>query len=331
MPPDRIINSPQFRNGSFHNTSPTPMLAENASYLTVIGKSLGRPSSVKPKIMLPSLKTDLISLHHIQQPVIVWFGHSSYLIYAGGKNILVDPVFSGYASPVSLFVRAFPGSDVFFPEDMPPIDLLIVTHNHYDHLDIRTIAALAPRIKKGVTPLGVAGLLSGCGIPDNAIVELDWWDAVDMDNIRLTATPARHFSGRGLNRGGSLWSSFVLGVEDYKIFVGGDSGYDKHFAEIGNKNGPFDIAILECGQYSVYWPFIHMMPEETVQAAIDLRAKRLMPVHWGKFALSTHPWTEPIERVTKEANRRDLHITTPMIGEPVIFDRTYPSSPWWRS
>ncbi len=324
-----MSNSPQFREGSFRNFSVTPMLAADASYFTVIIDSLRRPRNAKPSAPIASLKTNLLTLHS-PEPAIVWFGHSSYLISTDEINILVDPVFSGHASPLPFLVTAFPGSDVYHPEDMPPIDLLIITHNHYDHLDARTVSLLAPRIKKCIAPLGVSKTLANCGIRKERILEMDWWQEQEFEDIGIVATPARHFSGRGLKRGGSLWCSFAVTVAGYKIFVGGDSGYDSHFAETGKRFGFFDLAILECGQYSRYWPFIHMMPEETVQAAIDLNAKCLLPVHWGKFALANHPWTEPVEKLVVSAAEKGMKITTPMIGEPVILDKKYPSSHWWK-
>jgi L-ascorbate metabolism protein UlaG (beta-lactamase superfamily) len=145
--------------------------------------------------------------------------------------------------------------------------------------------------------------------------------------MTLTAAPARHFSGRGIKRGGSLWASFILNIYGFTIYIGGDSGYDSHFKTIGDKYGPFDIAILECGQYNESWPYIHMFPEETVQASIDLKAKALLPVHWGKFTLAYHPWNEPVQRITKAAE--GVIVTTPRIGEPVVINKHYPNEVWW--
>lgn len=162
--------------------------------------------------------------------------------------------------------------------------------------------------------------------------ELAWHEGTtDLDGgIRLTALPARHFSGRLFKRGQTLWSSFVLDTPDYKLYLGGDSGYDTHFTEIGEKYGPFDLAILECGQYNQNWPYIHMMPEQTAQAALDLRAKGLLPVHWGKFTLALHPWYEPIERVRKRAQELELPLATPLIGQPMQIGDQYPNTTWWR-
>jgi L-ascorbate metabolism protein UlaG (beta-lactamase superfamily) len=278
---------------------------------------------------LPSVKTDLKNIETTKS-VIVWFGHSSYLIRIDNKNILVDPVFSGNASPFSFMVKAFEGSDVYTTEDLPEIDFLILTHDHYDHLDYKTIKKLNKKIKAIYCSLGLALHLTYWGFSENIITEMDWWQTSKLTaDITLTAMPARHFSGRGFKRFKTLWSSFILKTASYNLYLGGDSGYDKHFKEIGEKYGPFDIAILESGQYNTAWPLIHMMPEQTVQAALDLKAKVLLPVHWGKFSLALHPWNEPVQRVLKEAASMDLKITTPMIGEPVILDEVYPDKNWW--
>jgi L-ascorbate metabolism protein UlaG (beta-lactamase superfamily) len=326
---ERILQSPNFRNGSFQNLSETPMKPADVSYFRILKDSLKRPADSKPGRTLPSIKTDLKALHS-EKPVIVWFGHSSYLIQINGMNILVDPVFSGHASPFSFMVKAFPGSDAYTPDDFPPIDILIITHNHYDHLDKTTIKRLIPKIRSCYTALGAGAHLEEYGLTTQPLVELDWWDTVEISlAIRLTATPARHFSGRGLKRGGTLWASFVLQIAGCTLYIGGDSGYDTHFRKIGDQFGPFDLAILECGQYNAYWPYIHMMPEQTVQAALDLGAKMLLPVHWGKFALSLHSWNEPIKRVTRSAAERNLPVTTPLIGERVVIGESYQKSPWW--
>jgi L-ascorbate metabolism protein UlaG (beta-lactamase superfamily) len=176
----------------------------------------------------------------------------------------------------------------------------------------------------------VSRYLNAEGINKQRITEMDWWQGVDIaPNIQLAATPARHFSGRGLKRNGSLWASFVLVIDGYKIFIGSDSGYDTHFREIGKQYGPFDIALLECGQYNQAWPFIHSMPEELVTEGNDLNAKVLMPVHWGKFALALHPWDEPVKRFVDAAEKAGIDYTIPMIGQPVVLDEYYPKEKWW--
>lgn len=322
--------SVNYKHRKFQNISPTPSLAEGTSYSKVLRDYMRRPASVNPSTAIPAVATNLGMLKG-EEPVIVWFGHSSYLVHYRGKNILIDPVLSGSASPLPGTVKAFPGADVYKPEDMPDIDVMLITHNHYDHLDKKTLAALQHRTGAYYTSLGVGKNIACFVANDKPITEMDWWETQTIaPGITLTAAPARHFSGRGLVRNESLWSSFILQLDNYKLYLGGDSGYDTHFAAIGEKYGPFDIAVLECGQYNTAWPYIHMMPEQTAQAAVDLKASVLMPVHWAKFRLAIHPWNEPVERVAAAAALLNLPLTTPLIGEPVYVGKQYPGTQWWR-
>ncbi len=326
---ERIKRSPNYRDGVFQNLEKTEVMREDASYVGMMSDFINKDKDNTPPKPLPSIRTDLRALPD-SAPTVVWFGHSSYLIKSKGITVLVDPVFSGNASPVSFFGKAFPGSNVYSVEDMPDIDMLVLSHDHYDHLDYLTIKKLIPRVKKFYTALGVGAHLERWGVPADKIVEFDWWEsnhvAADID---MTAVPARHFSGRSLARGKTLWTAFVLKLHGYSLYLGGDSGYGKHFKEIGTKYGPFDLAILECGQYGKDWPNIHMFPEEVATAAQDLHAKTVLPVHWAKFSLAMHSWTEPIERFTKRAAEQNLAITTPLIGEPVVIGVNYPKSSWW--
>jgi len=328
---ERILKSPNYRNSAFQNLTPTEMMLKDTSYSKLLMSFFFKPSSLKPSKPLPSVKTDLKTLAN-ENPVIVWFGHSSYLIKSKGFTILVDPVLKGQASPVSFFAKPFPGSDVYSVHDLPPIDLVLLTHDHYDHLHFETIRHLAGSAKQFVTSLGVGSHLEAWGVPAEKITELDWWESTSVtQEIELTAAPARHFSGRGFVRGKTIWSAFVLKLHSHKLFLGGDSGYENHFKEIGKQFGPFDLALLECGQYGVNWPYIHMSPEETVTAAKELGAKILMPVHWGKFELAMHPWDEPITRALKSATEKNQLVTTPLIGEPVILNSSYPNKQWWKN
>lgn len=325
----RIQHSPNYNKGAFQNLTPTPVTLQDVSLYKMLKEYLSKPKDTAPPHALPSVRTNLLTLPS-DAPVIVWFGHSSYLIKVKGFHILVDPVFSGNASPFSFFARAFPGSDVYGVDDLPELDMVILTHDHYDHLDYKTIIKLGDKAKHFYTSLGVGAHLEYWGISRDKITEADWWETKKITpEITLTAAPARHFSGRTIKRGQSLWSSFVVNIYGYAIFLGGDSGYEKHFTEIGEKYGPFDMAILETGQYGKHWPYIHMLPEETVTAAKDLRAKALLPVHWGKFTLALHPWNEPVERVVKAAAANGIPLATPMIGEPVIIGSDYPRKTWW--
>ncbi len=325
----KIKASPNYKNGSFQNLSKTNAMAEDASFFKTMREFLNKPKQVKPPVTLPSVKTNLKQLTH-DKPIVIWFGHSSYFIKLNGMNILVDPVFSGNAAPVSFMVKAFKGSDAYDVEDFPKIDILILTHDHYDHLDYKTLLKLKNKVKKVVCSLGVGSHLEHWGIDAKHICEMDWWDTTHDEALQITAAPGRHFSGRGVKRGQSLWSSFILKTNEYSLFLGGDSGYDSHFKTIGGKHGPFDLAILESGQYNKSWPHIHMMPEETVQASIDLKTKMLLPVHWGKFSLAMHAWDEPIERVLARARELEVNVVTPMIGEVLQVTEPNTTTPWWR-
>jgi L-ascorbate metabolism protein UlaG (beta-lactamase superfamily) len=324
--------SPNYRDGKFQNLQPTRTIAEGVSYVAMMSdfffsKGINR----EPLNELPSIRTDLTSLPE-DETIIIWFGHSSFLISTQGKNILVDPVFSSRPSPVQFAgSKSYAGTSIYNADNFPPLDVIIITHDHYDHLDFESISALKGKASLFCVPLGVGQHLEHWGVSNEKIAEFDWWDSKTIfDSMQLISTPARHFSGRGFTRDKTLWSSYVLRTGSHNIFLGGDSGYDGAFAEIGSKYGPFDIVLLECGQYDVKWPKIHMMPEETVQASIDLNAKLLMPIHWGKFTLGLHPWTEPVERALKAADSLNVTVTTPMIGEPVILGKTAPVTRWWK-
>lgn len=326
----RIHKSPNYRDGAFQNLSNTPMLAEGANYWYISWKFFfGKKKAATPPFPLPSKKTDLKSLDPMAD-VLVWFGHSSYFLQLSGKRILVDPVLSGAASPVSFSTRSFKGADIYTPDDLPTIDYLFITHDHYDHLDYKTVRAIMPKVKKVITTLGVGAHLEYWGYNPDIIAETDWNDQTILDDdFVVNTTPARHFSGRKFKRGQTLWASFVLTTPKRRILIGGDSGYDTHFKAIGDKYGPFDLVMLENGQYNAYWKYIHMMPEEVVQAAIDLKARRLFPVHWAKFSLSLHEWDEPIKRVVKEAERKHMPLIHPLIGDAVYLDKVAPPTQWW--
>ncbi len=316
-------------NGGFQNLSYTPQLAPGYSMPKIMLQFLKKPASVSPPLPIPTVSTNLRN-YYSDQLSVTWFGHSSYLVHYRGFNILVDPVFSGYASPFSFSIKAFKGADRYKPADMPVIDLLLITHNHYDHLDSSTIKALDGKIKKVVTTLGVGKQIRHLLSRQQEIIEMDWWQQQQLgENIFLTATPSRHFSGRGLKRNGTLWASFALQVNHQSVFIGSDSGYDSHFKMIGDRLGPFDLAMLECGQYNEAWPYIHSMPESLVQEANELRAAMVFPVHWAKFSLALHPWDEPINRFTAAAEKSGLTYTTPMIGEPLVLGEELPKKRWW--
>jgi len=328
----RIKSSANYQNGVFTNLAETKMMADGTNYYDLMVNFFSKGVDRTPHTKLPSVTTDLISLSG-DEPVLVWFGHSSYFIRLNGKNLLIDPVLSKRASPFqSIGAKAFDVTRQYSVEDFPPIDAMIITHDHYDHLDYNCMMSFLPKVKAYYTALGVGSHLAYWGVEESRIHEFDWWEgSTILGDIDLIATPARHFSGRSLARNKTLWTSFVLKTKEHNLFLGGDSGYDAAFKTIGKTYGPFDLAILECGQYNTMWPQIHMAPEETVQASVDLRAKTLLPVHWGKFSLSLHPWREPIERALTQARSLNTTVTTPMIGEPLYLSRPMPQASWWLS
>jgi L-ascorbate metabolism protein UlaG (beta-lactamase superfamily) len=325
---ERLKKLPNFKaDGTLDNLSPTPMKPDDVSYWDMIVAMVKGNEQRRPKDALPHLTPDFSETIKTK---LIWFGHSSYFLQMDGIKILVDPVFSERTSPISFIgSKNYKGTDFIKVEDFPALDIILITHDHYDHLDYQSVLKLKDKTKVFITSLGVGAHLEHWGIPADKIVELAWGEESIASGLKFTAAPARHFTGRLFKRNQTLWSAFILQGAKHKLYLGGDSGYDTHFKQTGEQHGPFDLAILECGQYNAYWPLIHMFPEQTVQAAKDLKAKVLLPVHWGKFALAMHNWNEPVIRVVKKAKEENFKITTPILGEAVILDENYPSKEWW--
>lgn len=273
---ERIKKSPNFKDGKFRNIHYTPTMPEGYTMMGEIYKTFFKKNPRKfPTDTIPSVKTNLLNLP-IDSNVIVWFGHSSYFLQIDGKRFLVDPVFSGHASPFSFAVKAFKGTDRYTADSMPEIDYLLITHDHFDHLDYKTVKALNPKVKQVICGLGVGEYFESRGYNPNKIIEKDWNETYDIaENFKIHAVTAAHGSGRFLSTDKTLWVSFVLEAPSMRIFLGGDGGYDTHFAEIGKKYGVFDLAILENGQYADDSNSIHMSPGYVIKAAKDLNAKRL--------------------------------------------------------
>ncbi|WP_160138919.1 MBL fold metallo-hydrolase [Chryseobacterium sp. c4a] len=322
---------PNYANGRFQNILITPALLEGESMTKALLNSLCKVENTSPKSALPFVITDLKNLSP-EENVLVWFGHSSYFIQIDGKKFLIDPVFSGNASPMPGSIKAFQGADYYKPEHIPDIDFLLISHDHWDHLDYKTVQELKDRVGKVICGLGTGQHFEYWGWESEKIIEKNWWESIDIaDGFRITLTPARHFSGRLLNRNISLWTSFVLKTPTKNLFLGGDSGYGNHFAEIGNKYGPFDLAIMECGQYNEKWPYIHTLPDQLIGEIQELKAKNFIPVHHSKFKLAQHPWFEPIELAAKNAEDNNQPITLPIIGEKVDLNQleNVTWKKWW--
>jgi L-ascorbate metabolism protein UlaG (beta-lactamase superfamily) len=323
--------SPNFENGRFKNLNHTPQLTEGHTILGVTYEFLFKKTPRRiPVDTIPSVRTDLLNLP-VHEDVLVWFGHSSYFIQIDGRRILVDPVFSGNASPVPGTNKSFKGTDRYAAADLPDIDYLIISHDHYDHVDYETLIKLKPKTGTVICGLGVGAHFEDWGYSTNTIIERDWNEKIELDSgFVVYTTPARHFSGRGFSKNNTLWMSYVLQSPTLKIYIGGDSGYDTHYADIGNKFGPIDLAILDNGQYDVKWRYIHTLPEEVLQASHDLKAKRLFPVHSSKFAMANHPWDEPLIKITELNKSFNIPLVTPVIGEIVYLkDDNQRFKKWW--
>ncbi|HWR05690.1 MBL fold metallo-hydrolase [Sporomusa sp.] len=328
---ERIKSSPHYADGQFQNLVPIPPRVEGSSSVSLWLEYLFIPKErLAPTEPIPSVKTDLMALDR-DKDIVVWLGHSSYYMQLGGKRILIDPVFSSYAAPVSFVNKAFAGTNPYTAEDMPEIDYLLITHDHWDHLDYPTISALKPKIKQVICGLGVGAYFEQWGFAADLIHEADWFTAVELENdFTVHVLPARHFSGRMLTRNKTLWTSLALVTPERRIFFSGDSGYGPHFKQIGESLNGFDLVVLDNGQYDKNWPHVHMTPEEAVQAAEDLKAQALLPAHVGKFAIANHPWDEPFQRITAASQNKNYRLFTPMIGEPVeLANEQQVFSPWW--
>ena len=332
----RIIeNSENFIEGKFRNIKSTYTNFRTSEKKATLKDWFFQDKDKNPLKPLPTIK---FAGKDLTEGTFVWLGHSTLLMKTEGLVVMTDPLFNR-ASPLPAFSSKgksnfFNGKPFAFEnpiviDDLPKVDIVIISHDHYDHLDSKAIKDLSDRVDQFFVPLGVGAHLKRWGVNSKNIKEFDWYDSKDYKNVKFTLAPAQHFSGRGPTNGNStLWGSWIVSSEKMKAYFSGDGGYSKTFKELGDQYGPFDIAFIENGAYNVDWSNIHMFPDEAVQASIDLKAKVLFPIHWSKFDLSNHPWDEPIIRITKEADKKNVTIATPMIGE--VFDLSrLPKNPWW--
>jgi len=340
----RIAASPNYIDGAFRNQIETPMLTTDESRLTLMWRNFtGKRRETRPPHPLPTIKTDLHALDPAQD-LVIWLGHSSYYVQLGGRRILIDPIFNDHAAPLPWVNRTFSGTDLYSVADLPDIDVLIITHDHYDHLDYKTARALRPKVTTIVTALGVGAHLEAWGYADYKINELDWGEIFRVGRtgaakpneyaatLEIIATPGRHFSGRTFKRSQTLWVGLVLRTAERRLFFSGDTGYGPHFAQIGEHYGPFDWVTLDTGQYNPRWAFMHMQPEEAAQAAEDLCARAYTPGHVGRLTISEHDWDEPFRRASAASVGRSYALWTPEIGRLIYLDgRPQHFRPWWES
>ncbi|MFP1800648.1 MBL fold metallo-hydrolase [Lonsdalea quercina] len=333
VPEVKAKDSDHYRQGQFHNVEPTPVLTGSGSFAKLMLEFLlhGNPRR-RPKQALPTVNTSLLALP-ADRDVVIWLGHSSFFVQLAGKRLLVDPVLSQNAAPVPFGNRAFQGANPYTPADMPNIDYLLMTHDHWDHLDYATLIALKPKVKQVVCGLGVGQYFRAWGFAPERVHEADWFSELNLgDGIDISVLPARHFSGRLFKKNQTLWVSFALQTAERRLYFSGDSGYGAHFKKIGELFDGFDFVALDSGQYDERWSHVHMRPEEAAQAATDLRTRALLPGHIGKFALAQHDWNDPFIRIVKASKNHDWRLLTPLIGQPLWLDESETAfDRWWET
>ena len=326
------IKISNYENGEFVNSNPTELMTE--SFFKIGYKFLFENNKTRsPNFEIPIEKINIDSFTNLADKNLsaIWLGHSTVLINIDGTLILTDPMFSKWAAPINWF-----GPKRFFNspmeiEKLPILDAVIISHNHYDHLDKESVLRLNGLTKKFIVPIGVGKYLQNWGISSSKVIEKNWWEDYKLnDQIDVITTPAQHFSGRGLfDRNKSLWTSFVIKGKNHSIYFGGDSGYFSGYKEIGKKYGPFDITILPIGAYNKMWKSIHTNSEEAVKAHIDLKGNLLLPIHWGTFNLALHSWTEPAEQLIIAANEAKIEFVIPKAGKIVDNLSKHIIEKWW--
>ncbi len=332
----RIEQMPNYKNGAFHNTMPEPtnLVKDNFAYRMYDIHFNKEKGTRVPSVPIPSKKTDLKALD-VKQNLLVPLGHSSYYLQLQGLRFLIDPVFSHYAAPFSVLNRSFEGSNVYTVDDMPPIDYILISHDHYDHLDYDVMKAMQSKVReKVICSLGVGAHLELWGYKPEQLLEGYWYESFSLKNdVHVHILPARHYSSRLFSKNKTLWAAFGIIAPTEKIFFSGDTGYGDHIVEIAQKMGSFDTVIMDCGQFnSSGWPHIHMLPQDVARASEELGAKRLIPAHNGKFAIALHHWKDPLEQITEASLGKDYTLLTPIIGDVVDLDtegQTFPA--WWKN
>lgn len=323
--------SKQFADGLFRNTTPTPVGPQGGT-LPLLGELMFGGQERRPPSPLPLERPHAAWAQAAETGLrATWLGHSTVLLELDGKRVLTDPVFGKRASPLS-----FAGPRRFHPvpatlDELPPLDVVVLSHDHFDHLCKSTMRALARSSVPIVTALGVGAHLERYGIAPARITELDWHESIEINGVRLLAQPSQHFSGRTLGgRNTTLWASWVIQTERRKVFFSGDTGLTREFETIGQVHGPFDLVMLEIGAYHPSWGTIHLGPVNALEAFAMLGGGTLLPVHWGTFSLALHAWNDPAETLLDLASQRGARILTPRLGAAFEPERLDGPSPWWR-
>ena len=326
---ERCRQSAQWHNGAFVNVHPTPTLTGDAGFFGQMYKFLfGRVKNLRPASAVPVMKTSLKGISRDAE-VCVWLGHSTVFIQTGGVRFLFDPVLTNKL-PVWWFMRPFAGADAYTTDDIPDVDYLVITHDHWDHLDWKTVRALRDRVGQVVCALGIGEHFEYWGYDPQRIHDLDWHDSLSVAaNITLRCLPTRHFSGR-MGQHKTLWASFLIDGPR-RIFVSGDGGYDERFRQFGEQFPNIDLAIMENGQYDEGWHHIHTLPRELPVAITELGARRVLTYHHAKYALANHAWTAPLDSICAAAADKPWTLLTPRIGEPILLDQQQTFPRWWKT
>lgn len=311
----RYSHSSHFADGEFRNVTPVKMHMNISKMPSLLYKQFIRADKLAPDNAL--LIEEYKKTGADDKLRARWYGHSVLFMELAGQKIFIDPMFGQDAAPISPFpVKRFSKDTMDILGDLPGPDLVLISHDHYDHLDYGSIMQIKDIEPQFLVAMGVKRHLVKWGIDPDTIREFDWWETYEVSALKITFTPTRHFAGRGIrDRNKSFWGGWNLKTPDENIWFSGDGGYGEHFKEIGEKLGPFDIGFMECGQYSDLWPDVHMRPEESVRAALDARVEMAMPVHWAGFTLAQHKWTEPAERFVREAEQQQLKYLIPRLGQ----------------
>lgn len=326
--------NPQYQDGAFVNVEPqTPYSLSEVGGM--FSEQFFYDEIRIPPSKIPVVRISPASLEPLSDSTLraFWIGHASVFVEIDGVRILIDPVFSDYASPFDVGPKRFHPPPIAL-QDLPKIDAVVISHDHYDHLDMKTIMYLATQGTRFLVPLGVGAHLEVWDVPENQIHELGWWQDQMVGGVRIICTPTRHYSGRRLtDNKATLWSSWTVIGSQHRFYYSGDTGYSKHFKEIGERFGPFDISFIKIGAYGpgASWIDIHMTPEDAVRAHKEVQAKRMFPVHWGTFNLAFHDWDEPIKRALQVANQEEIDLVTPRVGEIIFSNQEFHSENWWES
>lgn len=327
----RIGGSPNFEDGRARNKLPTDLSLDGDAWRSSIEWLRGAKKR-RPAHPVPLMQPDTEALSTVKNPGVrfVWLGHSTVYLEIDGSRVLIDPVWSERSSPFRIIGPKRTHRVPIDLEGIPMVDVVVISHDHYDHLDMDVVASLAPRGVVFAVPLGVGAHLEAWGVSPRKIIELDWWEGATVGSIALIATPARHFSGRWVSDSDcTLWASWTLMGPESRVFYSGDTGWHDEFETIGEKFGPFDLTIMKCGAYDDAWPDIHINGIQAVEANLLVKGQRMLPVHWLTFDLALHPWAEPVEQVVETAAALGVEVLTPRPGEIVDLGSSVHTSKWW--